>query len=292
METKTITQEIPQPTVSELSKITGKYVIKSNRKTWLSTMTGNKDKRNLHVGTFTMFTPELDMTSGAIRTGITSLQLQREFEENLNNLAAGTLNPYNREYWGKYFIKIPSEGYVLDCSTNVKNKLNYLILRSSSKFYSDGLHGAAQQAIADWTIVSTDAEKAKESVTLDTITKAYAKLAGMSIQERIDFLKVYEEGKYSVGLSAKPDFVNSAVKQVIDESPKNFINTFDNPFYKEAIFLKDCVTLKLVVKQGPKYYINGGEKLGDSYLQTLMNLQSDDWQEVKISLLGKIQAHK
>lgn len=286
---KTINPKIDtQVKVSELSKITGKFIIKNNRTTWLANMTGNTDGRVLHVGTFTMFTPELDsMNKGAVRTGITSVELREELEEALN-LPAKTLSAFNLDYWCTYFIRIPAEGLVLDCDLNVKNKLDYLILKASSKFYSDGLSGARNKSAADFIITSTEAEKSKDSKQLEVLTQAYSKLAEMSIQERMDYLKVYEEGKYKVNNNSKPDFVNSAIKQVIDDSPAKFLEAFRNPFYKEAIFLQDCILNKLVERVGPKYYVKGGEKLGDSYITTLQNLQSDDWQSVKISLLGKL----
>lgn len=286
----TKTQVVDMPVQSELSKITGKYVIKNNRKTWLSNMPGNKDGRDLHTGTFTMFTPELDPANRGIKTGITNPQLQAELEEALG-LPANTLGVYNRDYWASFFIKIPHEGYVLECDNNVKNKLYYLVLRASSKFYSDGLTGARHPSLADFVITSTEKEKAKESQLLEFKERAFAKLHTMSIQDRLDFLKVYEEGKYYTS-STNADFVNASISKVLDDSPIKFLETFRNPFYKEAIFLKDCLAIKAVIKQGPKYYVNGGEKLGDSYIQTLQNLQSEDWQEVKISLLGKLQAHK
>jgi hypothetical protein len=289
-ETTKETQVVDKPEVSELSKITGKYVIKNNRKTMLTTMPGNKDGRDLHAGTFTMFTPELDPVSRGIRTGITNPKLQAELEQELN-LTAGTLSAFNREFWGTYFIKIPHEGYVLECDNNVRNKLNLLLMRACSKFYSDGLSGASQPALADFIITSTEKEKAKESKILELKERAFAKLHTMSIQDRLDFLKVFEEGKYYTS-NSNADFVNASINRVLEDSPTKFLETFRNPYYKEAIFLKDCLSIKAVIKQGPRYFVNGGEKLGDSYLQTLQNLQSDDWQEVKISLLGKLQAHK
>lgn len=291
MKEQVLTATIEQP-VSELNQIRGKYQLRNNRKTWLSRMSGNKDGRDLHIGTFTMYTPEIDYMSKSIITGIPNgSKLQVELEEALN-LQPKTLSPYNREYWAKYFIKIPAEGLFLDCDRNIIDKLNYLILRASTKIYSDGTVGCKSKAGAEWLLISPEAEKAKESKQLDTTTQAYAKLAEMSMQERMDFLKVYEEGKYAVNNTSKPDFINAAIKQVVENNPAAFLETFKNPFYKTAVFLKDCMAIKAVIKNGPAYYVNGGEKIGNSYLQTLQNLQSDDWQEIKISLLGKLEAHK
>lgn len=283
-------KEAKEP-VSELSKITGKFLIKNNRKTWLSSMSGNPDGRSLHVGTFTMFTPELDsINKGAVRTGIYNDTLRKELEEALM-VPAGTLKDFNREWWSKYFIKIPSNGYIIDCDANITNKLNYLILRASSKFYSDGINGAKNKSTAHWIITSTEAEKSKESRELEVLTQAYAKLSEMSPEERLNFLKVYEEGKYKVSNSSKPDFINAAIKLVIEESPAKFIQTFSNPYYNESVFLQDALAAKAVYKQGPRYIVtSSGEILGKSYMDTLNNLQSAEWQSVKISLLDKIQA--
>ncbi len=274
---------------AELNKISGKFIIKNNRTTWLSTMAGNSDGRVLHVGTFTMYTPELSpFNRGAVITGITSPLLREALAWALNT-DPKDFHENNRAYWGNYFIKIPAEGLILDCDVNAKNKLDYLILKASSRIYSDGINGCKDKARADYIITSTEAEKSKEAKSLELLTAAYSKLGSMTLSERMDFLKVYEEGKFKVSNNSKPDFINANMKQVIEDSPTKFLEVFNNPFYKEAVFLQDCLMAKLVEKVGPKYYVKGGEKLGDSYISTLQNLQSDDWQSVKISLLGKLQ---
>jgi len=274
--------------LTELEKITGVYIIKNVRKTWLSTMSGNKDNRDIHSGVFTLLTPERDPMSGLINNGLMgNKRLQAELEEEMN-LPANTLSPYNIDWWSKYFIKIPSESLILSCN-NAKNKLNYLLLRANSKVANSTAELSSRPDV-EFVITSVETEKAQESKDLEVKTKAYAKLSTMSIEERMNFLKVYEEGKYKVKIDAKPDFINAAVGQIVESTPSKFLQTFDNPFYQESIFLQDCLAIKAIYKQGQKYYITGGEKIGDSLLTTLANLGSDDWQEAKISLVGKLQA--
>ena len=280
----------PARELTELEKITGVYIIKNARKTWLSTMSGNKDGRDIHSGTFVLLTPERDPISGLINTGLNgNKRLQAELEEEMN-LPANTLSPYNIDWWAKYFIKIPSESLVLNCNT-AKNKLTYILLKANSKV-ANSTAELASKPDAEFVITSVETDKAKESKALEVKTKAYAKLSSMSIEERMNFLKVYEEGRFKVKNNSKPDFVNAAIGQIVESKPAEFLQVFENPFYQESIFLQDCLAIKAVQKQGQKYYITGGEKIGDSYLNTLANLSSDDWQEAKISLIGKLEAAK
>ena len=278
----------PEVEISELDKIRGLFIVRPTRKTWLSGMSGNKDGRNLHEGTYTMLTTELHPTSGVHITGLTKAQ-QVAFEEAMN-LPAGSLSPYNDAYWSKFFINIPTEGLILNCDNDIKNKLTLCVLKASTKV-ANSLAEASLKSHTEFVISSTEVEKSTEANALKVRTMAYAKLATMSTQERMDYLKVYEEGKYSVTKTANADFIDAAIGNIIERSPKAFLDVFDNPYYKEAIFLKSCLEIRAVTKQGQKYYITGGEKIGDSYLNTLMNLASADYEEAKVSLLGKIQAH-
>lgn len=273
---------------SELEKIRGLYIVRPTRRTWLSGMSGNKDGRDLHEGTYTRLCTELHPTSGVHITGLTKAQ-QVAFEEEMT-LPAGTLSPYNDTYWSRFTIDIPTEGLILNCDRDIKNKLILCVLKASTKV-ANSLAEASLKSYTEFVISSTEVEKTAEANALKVRTMAYAKLATMSTQERMDYLKVFEEGKYSVNKSANADFIDAAIGNIIERSPKAFLEVFDNPYYKEAIFLKSCLEIKAVQKQGQKYYINGGEKIGDSYLNTLMNLASADYEEAKISLLGKIQAH-
>ena len=61
--------------------------------------------------------------------------------------------------------------------------------------------------------------------------------------------------------------------------------------YKTHIFLSKCVNAQLVYKQGSKYVLaNGGDLLGNTLTETLDNLQSDDYNNVKVSLLSKLES--
>lgn len=287
-QTDLVEDTIPVKELTELEKITGVYIIKNVRKTWLTSMSGNKDGRDVHSGTFTILTPQRDPISGLINNGLNgNKRLQAELEEEMN-LPANSLSPYNIDWWSNYRIKIPAESLILNCNT-AKYKLNYLLLKAST-LVANSIAELKNNPNAEFVITSIETEKAKESKDLELKTKAYAKLSTMSIEERLNFLKVYEEGKYKVKLDAKPDFINAAIGTIVESSYDKFLQTFENPFYQESVFLQDCLAIKAVYKQGQKYYITGGEKIGDSFLNTLANLGSDDWQEAKISLLGKLQA--
>lgn len=196
--------------LSELEKIVGIYTVKPVMETWLSNMSHLKEKRSMYPDNiFYSYTPELDPnTKGVVITGLTAAQRQ-EFEQEMN-LKPGTMSSYNLDFWSTYYIKIPEKGKTLNCNTVVKDKLDYILLRNNSKV-AQSMSDLPFKINAELVLTSEEVEKQVQSKEVGLKEKAYSKLSGMSLTERMDFLKVFDEGKYKVGKSAKPDFVHSAI---------------------------------------------------------------------------------
>jgi len=277
---------ISQIEETELSKIRGSYFIRNVRKSWLNTMSGNIDGRSIHEGVLSILAPQRNHTSGTTITGLTNEQA-KEFAVALG-LGADKLLPYS-DFWETFFIRIPASGLYLNVDEDAKNKLTLCLLRANT-LVANSTADLAVMPSAEYLITSLDTESRIESKNLETKAKAFAKFSTMSIQDRLDFLKVYEEGKYKVPVASKPDFISARIGEIVDKTPEKFMAAFDNPYFKEAVFLQDCLNIKAISKLGPKYYITGGDLIGGSYTNTLINLASDEWNEIKVSLLGKLEA--
>ena len=102
----------------------------------------------------------------------------------------------------------------------------------------------------------------------------------------------FEEGKFKVGKSSSPDFINSVLGKIVDSSPEKFLDTLNNPYYKTISFLQDCIQAGLIRKSGTVYSLAGGDKIGDSFLNTIENLHSSEYNEVKVSLKHKLETLK
>ena len=121
---------------------------------------------------------------------------------------------------------------------------------------------------------------------------AKKKMSQMSLNEQIDFLRVYDEGKYKVSKAATADFVVATLGKIVDEQPQKFLDLVSNPDYKVLVFIQECLQAGVMKKTGPKYYVSGGDMIGASLVETINNLQDPTYNEVKISLKAKIDAIK
>lgn len=281
-----------QEKTREIDKLTGKYLIKRWKKTYLALLDPEHDGSILFSGTAVWWSPALEKNMPVIRTGLTKQQ-QVELEEALN-FKPGSLSPYNREFWGANFktlnIQVPKEGAILDLDNSDLHKLQYLYCKADPRV-AMSIEEAEKQGEIDveMVITSVDAEAKQESKKLKTKMEAMAKLSNMSVGEQIDFLKVYAEGKNKVSANSKPEFILSAIGKIAENKPQEFLETLNNPYFKTAVFLQDCINAGYVKKIGTVYQTTGGDTIGQSYLSTLDNLNSPEYNEVLLSLKSKLQ---
>ena len=104
-----------------------------------------------------------------------------------------------------------------------------------------------------------------------------------------DVLKVM--GKRA-GDKASVDFIESQLDKIVTESPQEFINTIEDPTFKMRAFIDDCISARVLVKNGTKYQLPGGDIVGYTLEQTIEYLQNPDNQEVYLDLKGKMSIGK
>lgn len=296
MNNQTNTQPVTQVTpVQEtaLSKIRGKYTVTPCKKTWLHALNPQHDGATIFSNSQIWIVAERNAYNrDVVITGLNE-QEQAEFEK-IMNVPAGTLSPYNKAWWARVeqAIKVPKEGLQLDCDNNVKHKLQYKLLMVNSKV-AKSKEDLVFNGLAEVVITSAEVEAKTDSQNYLTKGKAYAKFNAMSLDEKVNFLKVYGEGIYKVTKSASPDFVDQAIGKIIEASPEDFLNSFSVSFYKEFILLEDLLTANIIVKKGGRFFINGGgSELGATKAQVVANLSSDEYQDTKIGLIAKLEAQK
>ncbi len=73
---------------------------------------------------------------------------------------------------------------------------------------------------------------------------------------------------------------------------KDGLALMDNPDFKTMVFIQDCLSIGAVKRTGPKYYVNGGDLIGHSFLDAIANLQNPEYNEVKLSLKTKLELSK
>jgi hypothetical protein len=288
--------EVIEAPSNPLDAITGKYTVKSVRKTWLNHLNPNDDEGRIFDRAIYSYTVELDSDlKGAVNTGLTP-QEQHAFEEALN-YTKGSLSPFNLKKvnkdsgefsWANFRINVPSQGLVLDADRSVLDKLRIKILRAGSKVAESTAEYQINPVRYELLLVSEESEAKVSKKIADTKKKAYLKFSDMSLQDMIDFLSVYDEGKYRANNDSTPDWIESQVSKVVDSEPDKFLELLDAPHYKTMIFLFKCINRNIVRRVGSRYLTYSDEVIGNTLAEAVMNLQDENYQSMKISLQTKL----
>jgi len=275
-----------------LSAIRGKWSVKPCRKTWLHAINPNHDGADIFSGAQIWIGAARSVTNpDVVITGL-SEEERVAFEEAMF-LQPGSLSPYNLKYWANKnsYIKVPKQGLDLDCDNNVKHKLWYKLL-VASKHVAKGKEDLALNSSAEVLLTSKDQEAKFDSEKINTKTKAYIKFGSMSLQDKANYLKVFDEGVMKVDNTTKPDLIDQTIGNIIERDSAAFLATFDNPFYKDYVLLEDMLSKSIITRKGGKFFINGGVELGMTKAQVINVLRSDDFQDTKIGLIAKLEGNK
>lgn len=275
-----------------IDKLTGTYLIRPVKSTWLKGLDPKHDGAVVLSKANHWLSPEREnRPPGLIKTGLTD-QMARELELEMG-LKPMELSAYSK-WWDvnfKVYPRIPKEGLELNLDANATNKLIYCYAKVMSKVALSEAD-AAENPLVDYVLTSKEVEADYNNKKAEIKTKAVQRYAEMSLNEQMDFLKVFEEGRYRVTKSASPNFITSTIFKIVDERPDDFMDLVENPDFKTMVFIQDCVAIGALKKEGPKYRINGGDIIGNSLLDTIGNLQKPEYNEAKLSLKTKLDLTK
>lgn len=288
--------EVPTPktvmsNTPNLDKITGKFIVKPCQKSWVEEANPDaKDFALFDKAEIWLCAPRSRDIQDAVITNISKAE-QAEFESEMN-LQPGTMSPFNQIFWQKHIntLKVPKQGVVLDCTNNVKHKMFYRILESNG---SKVVFGRDQLSLNSSAIILVENEEKNAKIDTQKInnkTKAFAKLATMSLNDKLDFLKVFKEGSFKVSDNTNPDLIEASVGNIVDKTPEEFLTSFDNPMYKDYIFVHNLMNKNIIVRKSGSYMVNGGEVLGVSILDVVLQLRKNE--SLKISLKAKLENTK
>lgn len=256
-----------------------KVTVKKFRKnTWLQE---GHDGEFRYTHCFESLVPLAD-SSGYPVTGLN--QEEEAFLEKKLSLSPGTLSRYNKDYWGKFQIKIGKNGLVLDLSSP-KDYLNYLVLTAHQQVAKSEIE-KFDSPFAEYVITS-DVQEAKASAKkVQSKRKAYKIFSAMSTEEMAGFLKVY--GKRP-GKNTTAEWLESEIGKIIEKDAKEFIAVSEDPAMQMKIFIDDCLVAGALTKNGTKYGLKGGDIIGYSLEDTIAYLKANENQEVYINLKSKLE---
>ena len=88
------------------------------------------------------------------------------------------------------------------------------------------------------------------------------------------------------------DYIKREVLNVIDNSPKYFLEVVNHPQYNERIFVQEAIEAGAIIRKGEKRYtLDNGAELGDLN-DTINYLLNPDNQESKMRIKSKIELVK
>lgn len=284
---KRITVESKTP---HTDKYQGVYIIKSCKESWLKQINPKHDGLYIFEGAFNYLSPERDKDTGLVKTGLTDEEA-RELEA-VMGLKLMELSPYST-FWAnfKIYARIDKSGLKLDLTRSALDKIKYCYLKVHSKVALSSIE-ALDEPRKEYVMTSVDIEAKIDSKKMRIKVDAVKRLTEMTLEDQIEFLQVFEEGRNKVSKSATADFIFSRIGDIVDTKPDKFLELVNNPDYKSLLFLQQCLSIGAIRKSGTNYFIAGGESIGKSQMDTVQNLQKPEYNEVKISLKAKIDASK
>jgi len=234
---------------------------------------------------FERLTVQATKGSGVLNTGLTEEDELRL--ENKMNMSPGTLSRYNVDYWTMFRVDVPSDGIQLNLA-NPEDELKYLVLKAHQRVANSEME-RFDTPFAEYVMTSKEQEARVENKKSKLKRKAYKVFSNMNTTEMRDVLKVI--GKRA-GDDASVDFVESQLDKVVTDDPQGFLTTVEDPTFKMRAFIDDCLASRVLVKNGTKYQLPGGDTVGYTLEQTIEYLQNPDNQEVYLDLKGKLSIGK
>lgn len=223
--------------------------------------------------------------TGVLNTGLTEDDERRL--ENKMNMSPGTLSRYNKDYWTMFRVDVPKDGVTLNLSFP-EDELKYLVLKAHQRVANSEME-RFDSPFAEYVMTSQEQEAKVENKKSKLKRKAYKVFSNMNTTEMKDVLKVM--GKRA-GDDASVDFVESQLDKIVTDNPENFLSTVEDPTFKMRAFIDDCISSRVLVKNGTKYQLPGGDTVGFTLEQTIEYLQNPDNQEVYLDLKGKMSIGK
>lgn len=282
------TEAVP---VSPLDKFKGTYIIRPSKKTWLDQIDPKHDGVYLFDKAVAIIAPERHFSTGVVQTGLTEDEA-RALEAEMG-FPPMKLSPHS-DFWEdfKYYCRVPKDGIKLVLERSGLEKLQYAYLKANSRVALSSVE-ASESGMKEFTMTSIETEAKIDSSKIQVKLAAMKALASMTLEEQIEFLSIYEEGRHKVTKASSADLVLSTIGNIVEEKPAKFLDLIQDENYRTMLFLQECLQIGAIRKQGYTYIVYGtGELLGKTYHETINNLQKPEYNEMVISLKTKVQLSK
>jgi hypothetical protein len=218
---------------------------------------------------------------------------QKEFFEEELGVDLNPTLPIEKNFWRsdrRARVVLTKEGMQLNLNLPL-NMLHYLILMANKSLVSPSYDNRNDKATYEFMIVDESKVTSKRIEEASVKADAFSKFAEItrSKASTIGFIKSLGR---TVPATVTEDWLKAEVLNVIENSPKAFLEIVNHPQYNDRIFVQEAVEAGAIIRKGDKRYtLDNGVELGD--LQDTINYVMDpENQEVKMRLKAKVELTK
>jgi hypothetical protein len=195
------------------------------------------------------------------RNGGIICPLTSEEREVLEKVMQKDLSPYKDKdnFWKEYKVRLGKDTRTLRLD-NPKEYIEYKLLLANKDRIAPDPKEAKRKRTYKYMIVSEDHEvdsRLNAQAKLQEAYKFFGKIEDND-QEMMNFLKIY--GK-KVPYDASSKWLKDQIGKIITENLAAFLDIARDENRKTRLLILDAVDAGIVVKDGRKFYLQGGEPL-------------------------------
>ena len=213
---------------------------------------------------------------------------EKELGVDLNPTSEADKNFWRSDRRGR--VVITKEGMTLNLNQSL-DMLKYLILISNRMLISPSYDERTLKATYEFMIVDESKVTSQKLEEANVKSQAYIKFAEVT-NSRASIIGFIKSLGRTIPATASDEWLKGEVLNVVDNSPKYFLEVVDHPQYNERIFVQEAIEAGAIIRKGEKRYVlDNGAELGDLN-DTINYLLNPDNQESKMRIKGKIELLK
>ena len=213
---------------------------------------------------------------------------EKELGVDLNPTLKAEENFWRSDRRGR--VILTKEGLTLNLNQPI-DTLKYLILISNKMLICPSYEERTLKATYEFMIVDDSKVTTQKLEEANVKAQAYVKFAEVTNSKKATIGFIRSLGR-TIPATATEDWLKNEILNVVDNSPKYFLEIVNHPQYDERIFVQEAVEAGAIIRKGEKRYtLDNGSELGE--LTDVVNyLLNPDNQEVKLRIKGKIELSK
>lgn len=227
------------------------------------------------------------------RTGVLVNPLtkeEKEWFENESGMKFGEkgLSVYG-DFWKKFVVYLGKKVETLDKS-NPEDYLRYKLLLTIKDEIAPDLSYVVprfKKQTYKYVLVDVDQERDLDVESAELEEKAWEEFGALKTSrvKMINFLRLYGRKPSS---DAKDNFLISEIRKIVKDNPEEFVNIVTDPGYEMKIFIKNAVRENAIIMRHGKYFLKGGDKIGDNLLDTVDYLKDLNNQDIYLAIKAEL----